>query len=77
MNIHVYGRALQRAHCRRPLGVGLLPLLASDNVNIALFLCVTLIRKVQSTSVGLSHARDFSISDYRGDSADLYSFIYR
>jgi len=30
MNIHVHGRALQQAHRRIPLGVGLLLLLASD-----------------------------------------------
>jgi len=63
------------------------PALRRSNKNIALFPRVTLISKVQSTSVlDCFHARDLPcshvqsyddpISDCRGDSAVLYSFIY-
>ena len=57
-------------------------------VNVTLFSCVTLIRKLQSTSdLDHFHARDLPcsrvksrddpISDRRGDSAVRYSFIYK
>jgi len=51
----LWAGAAAAAHCRRPLGIGLLLLLAyccwrQININITLFSRVTLISKVQSTS---------------------------
>ena len=63
------------------------PALHWSNENITLFLCATLISKVQSTSdLDYFHARDLPcsrvksrddpISNCRGDSAVPYCFIY-